>query len=78
MWPDTGAELLGVDLDRIAKYLIYKLNYKNWLVIDYNIKDKRFNMMIFNKEKIKKVTSYLEYEMDGPNYAVHIKYYKEI
>ena len=61
-----------------AKYLMYKLNYNNWLVIDYNIKDKGLNMVIFNKEKIKKVTSYLEYELVGPVYVVHIKNYKEI
>lgn len=63
-----------------AKYLIYKLNYKNWLVINYYIKNNRLNMHIFNnnKKNIEKITSYLEWEMYGPDYVVHIKDYIEI
>jgi len=64
-----------------AKYLIHNLIYRNWLVIDYNIRDKRLNMRILNNldnNKIEKITSYLEWKNDGPDYVVHIKDYKEI
>ena len=63
-----------------SKYLIHNLIYRNWLVIDYNIRDKRLNMRILNNldNKIEKITSYLEWKNDGPDYVVHIKDYKEI
>ena len=63
-----------------SKYLIHNLIYRNWLVIDYNIRDKRLNMRILNNldNKIEKITCYLEWENDGPDYVVHIKDYKEI
>ena len=47
-------------------------NYNDWFVLDYDAKDKRLQMRIFSNNEIKN-TSYLQWEMDGPDYIVHIK-----